>query len=266
MANIHAVNIPAAEVPTARVPAARVPAARVSVANIPAANIPAAEVPAAEGSRGKGSRGKGSRGKGSRGKYSRDKYSRGKYSLGYCPPPPGDYHPTTVTIRNTASWVLTRGTVMLSRMNVDYRAPDEEDTQNALGFGSSRQAGTDIRATCSSEQRPYGTPLPRPRRGGPGCIQNALNWIRRAQRAAPSYPDCTWVRRQETSAPRMYMGEPRRDVRESTKVLRVNMIRTHGGEVECEGKRTQVRRKPGCASPRRRLRTAIQVSERRRCK
>ena len=33
-------------------------------------------------------------------------------------------------------------------------------------------------------------------------------------------------------APRMHLGEPRRDVHESTRVLRVNMIRARGGEVE----------------------------------
>ena len=33
-------------------------------------------------------------------------------------------------------------------------------------------------------------------------------------------------------APRMFLGKPRRDIRESTRALRVNMIRAHGGEVE----------------------------------
>ena len=57
-------------------------------------------------------------------------------------------------LRCTANWKLGK--------EVDEEFKDERkgNTQNAHGYGSAGQTRTDIRATCSSEQRPHGTPLP----------------------------------------------------------------------------------------------------------
>ena len=54
----------------------------------------------------------------------------------------------------TAYWKLG------NEVDEESEGERREDAQNALGYGSAGQTRTDIRAICSPEQRPYGTPLP----------------------------------------------------------------------------------------------------------
>ena len=135
---VSAAKVPSVNVPVARVPVAEVPATNVPVVNIPAANIPAADVPAA------------------------------KVTSASVPVvnvnKPGSRSQSTLESggpRRTRRVVAVRGKLEVGpRIDEESEGEREEDTRKALGYGSAGRTRTNIRLTCSPEQRPYGTTLP----------------------------------------------------------------------------------------------------------